>query len=537
VEQQLGDGSSQAANSAVPWQEFSRARWGRLIAAAVICTVLVLLPWLKSEFNGWQALLLWAVASSFMGMALTSAVARQYLDREGLHLRVGKVETYPWDQLAGAERTRAGNYPRLQIALRSDDDEPRTVDVDTFRAPMRQLRRLKEAIERGLVDVQARPTGTAPVRPFPFILVLCGLSLLAGVLIFVPLPGLGSLLGDDEVDQACTTSSATVPNGWVTCRFGHVTVSTPPTWASVTLRAGKLSTRAHLDSDLRKEMVDDLKQPDTLGELVDTESLGWSFRQTFITNIIVSTEEADDSIATSEELARIARDEIYAGPDAPKDVAISTVPDSAVPAVKAQYTDVQDGDKVVVVEYTLSFPGAIVHLDLGTDIHKPGPDIATSDAIVHTVRYAVSTAPVAPSTVPGDQPHGPLRKAKRVYWDQLKTGDCFKGLTDTGWTDTAVSPTRVDCRSPHEEEVTGTFTLPGGSRYPGDVAIDAASDARCKTYFARYVGVDWDSSAYDYDYATPDPSGWRQGDHKAICLADDPNHPTDNTISVRNVKE
>jgi hypothetical protein len=77
---------------------------------------------------------LWAGASSFTGMALTSAVARQYLDREGLHLRVGKVETYPWDQLAGAERTRAGNYPRLQITLRSDDDEPRTVDVDTFRA-------------------------------------------------------------------------------------------------------------------------------------------------------------------------------------------------------------------------------------------------------------------------------------------------------------------------------------------------------------------------------------------------------------------
>ena len=383
MEQQLRDGSSQAANSAVPWREFSRARWGRLIAAAVICTVLVLLPWLKSEFNGWQALLLWAGASLFMWMALTSAVARQYLDREGLHLRVGKVETYPWDQLAGAEKTREGNYPRLRITLRSDDDEPRTVDVDTFRAPMRQLRRLKEAIERGLVDVQARPSGTAPVRPFPFILVLCGLGLLAGVLIFVPLPGLGSLQGDDAVDQACATSSAAVPNGWVTCRFGHVTVSTPPTWASVTLRAGNLSTRAHLDSDLRKEMVDDLKQPDTLGELVDTESLGWSFRQTFITDIIVRTEEADDSIGTSEELAR---DEICVGPDAPKDVAISTVPDSAVPAVKAQYTDVQDGDKLVVVEYTLSFPGAIVHLDLGTDIHKPGPDIATSDAIVHTVR-------------------------------------------------------------------------------------------------------------------------------------------------------
>jgi hypothetical protein len=156
----------------------------------------------------------------------------------------------------------------------------------------------------------------------------------------------------------------------------------------------------------------------------------------------------------------------------------------------------------------------------------------------------VSPAPVAPSKkkkkkkIPGDQPHGPLRKAKKVSWDQLKTGDCFNGLIDTaGWKDTDVSPTRVDCRSPHEEEVTGTFTLPGGSRYPGDEAVDDASDARCEKYFDRYVGYDWDSSVYDYYYATPYPEGWRQGDHKAICVAEDPDHPEDNTISLRNVKE
>ena len=138
----------------------------------------------------------------------------------------------------------------------------------------------------------------------------------------------------------------------------------------------------------------------------------------------------------------------------------------------------------------------------------------------------------------GDQPHGPLRKAKRVSWDQLKTGDCFNGFADTaGWKDTAVSPTRVDCRSMHEEEVTGTFTLPGGSRYPGDKAVEDASDARCEKYFDRYVGIDWDSSDYFYDYLTPEPEDWRQGDHKAICLAYDPEHQETNKISLRNVKE
>src|SRR5512133_665225 len=151
------------------------------------------------------------------------------------------------------------------------------------------------------------------------------------------------------------------------------------------------------------------------------------------------------------------------------------------------------------------------------------------------VPATVSPAPVAPSKtkIPGRQPHGPLRKAKKVYWDQLKTGDCFKGWSEKGST----VITRVDCRSPHEEEVTGTFNLSGGSRYPGDKAVEKASDARCKKYFARYVGIDWDSSAYNYDYATPDRSAWRYGDRLVICVADDPNHPKGNRISLRKVKE
>jgi hypothetical protein len=91
-----------------------------------------------------------------------------------------------------------------------------------------------------------------------------------------------------------------------------------------------------------------------------------------------------------------------------------------------------------------------------------------------------------------------------VYWGQLKTGDCFKGFTKRATT----SATRVDCRSPgHQAEVTGRFKPSGGSRYPGDAAVEKASDDRCQRYFARYVGVDWDSSAYDYAYVTPDPSG------------------------------
>jgi hypothetical protein len=158
----------------------------------------------------------------------------------------------------------------------------------------------------------------------------------------------------------------------------------------------------------------------------------------------------------------------------------------------------------------------------------------TVPATVSPAPTTVSPTAVAPSKkIPGHQPHGPLRKAKKVYWDQLKTGYCVKGMSEK-YTTTVI---RVDCRSRHQAEVTGTFNLRRGSRYPGDKAVEKASDARCEKYFGRYVGIDWDSSAYDYHYVTPDPSQWRQGNREVICLAEDPDHPEDSRISLRNVKE
>ena len=156
-------------------------------------------------------------------------------------------------------------------------------------------------------------------------------------------------------------------------------------------------------------------------------------------------------------------------------------------------------------------------------------------ATVSPAPATVSPTPVAPSKkkILGDQPHGPLRKAKKVYWDQLKTGDCVKGMSEKY----TYRVTRVDCRSRHQAEVTGRFILRGGSRYPGDKAVEKASDARCEKYFAHYVGIDWDSSVYDYDYVTPEPLQWRQGNREVICLAVDPDHPEDNRISLRKVKE
>ena len=132
--------------------------------------------------------------------------------------------------------------------------------------------------------------------------------------------------------------------------------------------------------------------------------------------------------------------------------------------------------------------GVMVGLPTTVKTAAPAPSGLVAPATVSPAPATVSPTPVAPSKtkIPGRQPHGPLRKAKKVYWGQLRTGDCFKTGTEKA-TDTV---TRVDCRSRHEDEVTGKFNLRGGSRYPGDKAVEKASDARCQRYFAGYVGVD-----------------------------------------------
>jgi hypothetical protein len=161
---------------------------------------------------------------------------------------------------------------------------------------------------------------------------------------------------------------------------------TPSTWAPITLRAGELVTEANLVRELRNEYLKDLKEPGALGALVDTQTLAGSFFEQFITEIFVSSERSDVPVNSSEELAALARQEVYAGPDAPKGVKVAVFAHPTVPAIQARYTGVRYGQKVLVIEYTLAFPGKLLHLDLSTDERNTGPDVAIGEKIVQLAR-------------------------------------------------------------------------------------------------------------------------------------------------------
>jgi hypothetical protein len=145
-----------------------------------------------------------------------------------------------------------------------------------------------------------------------------------------------------------------------------------------------------------------------------------------------------------------------------------------------------------------------------------------------TPAVLTSTTPTANGATLDHQPTGPLKKKKRVYWEELKTNDCV-----TFSSDAAVYVTVVDCRVAHREQVMANLKLPGTRKYPGESAVDDAADTRCVAEFAKFVGVSFDDSQLEYSTYTTTREGWVVGDRTALCTVFDPAHRT-TTKSFRN---
>ncbi|HET7277548.1 MAG TPA: septum formation family protein [Dermatophilaceae bacterium] len=140
------------------------------------------------------------------------------------------------------------------------------------------------------------------------------------------------------------------------------------------------------------------------------------------------------------------------------------------------------------------------------------PAVGDPPSTMSSATTAASTATSSPRAA------GPLSKPRRVYWENLKPTMCvrFPPATD------ATYVTVVDCRAEHQEEVTSRTSLAGGTRWPGDDAVDAASEVKCRAAFERYVGIAYDRSRLELDSVTTDATGWADGDHTLVCLVLDP---------------
>ena len=92
---------------------------------------------------------------------------------------------------------------------------------------------------------------------------------------------------------------------------------------------------------------------------------------------------------------------------------------------------------------------------------------------------------------------------------QVDTGHCIADLPRDG---EVARVELVPCSQPHEAEVVGLLTLPGES-WPGQVFVDNRVTRWCEMDSAQqeagFQPVVW----------TPSQRGWRQGDHRGVCLA------------------
>jgi hypothetical protein len=213
--------------------------------------------------------------------------------------------------------------------------------------------------------------------------------------------GLGTPQGDESahdaspspIAQTGSTSTAgtgssakpapaATPKGWVIHHFGPVTLATPKSWASVTLRNGKVVTSADIDSDMRKTYAEDLGHFGALGNLINTKTLSSWTLDYYVSEMALTMTTNDEPIHGDEQLVRLVREEPYV----PKGAEIASFKHPAAYAAKVRYPFTEDGHKGIEIDYTLAFPNSFLYLDFYTDARGPDGDIKTADGIVQTVR-------------------------------------------------------------------------------------------------------------------------------------------------------
>lgn len=98
------------------------------------------------------------------------------------------------------------------------------------------------------------------------------------------------------------------------------------------------------------------------------------------------------------------------------------------------------------------------------------------------------------------------------------TGSCLTGITP-GADLVARAPVVVDCSTPHDAEVVGTFRLTQTGDFPGASALRTEAQAQCPVLFAAYVGIEFGASRLDILPLVPTDASWRTGDRGVACLA------------------
>jgi len=101
----------------------------------------------------------------------------------------------------------------------------------------------------------------------------------------------------------------------------------------------------------------------------------------------------------------------------------------------------------------------------------------------------------------------------------LQAGDCFNQPPDGNISEVAAVP----CTDAHDNEVFAKFDMEGGddADFPGDAAVQTASEECIGATFADYVGLEYAQSRFGVLPITPTQDTWEsdRNDREIICTA------------------
>lgn len=108
----------------------------------------------------------------------------------------------------------------------------------------------------------------------------------------------------------------------------------------------------------------------------------------------------------------------------------------------------------------------------------------------------------------------------------IGVGDCLNDGSAEGEVSTVKT---VPCTEPHDSEAYASIIMDDAS-FPGVQAAQDRAELECTAEFSAFVGLDYESSTYNFSYYYPTESSWGQGDREILCLIVDPAGKTTGTL-------
>jgi len=121
---------------------------------------------------------------------------------------------------------------------------------------------------------------------------------------------------------------------------------------------------------------------------------------------------------------------------------------------------------------------------------------------------------IALATEAERDPTGDIVGGGSVSVTDLRAGDCFNGLTDTG---TVLSVDAIPCADPHDAEVFAVFSL-SGSTFPGDEEVFDQAEKGCNDRLADYSQKAVEDDKIGLFVFHPTQQSWTRGDKEVTCI-------------------